>query len=909
MEKINFNKNWEFILEDELDAFNMFSFDKYGEASGAPARFYDNSNWQKIDLPHDYALDLPRSAEHNTYTGAYLGSRCHFYTFERRVNEEKVYNVGWYRKSFTLDKKLEGKRIFVEFEGIFRDAVVWVNGVYLDRHTSGYTSFVLDITDHLDFGEDNSIAVRVDCDQNEGWWYEGAGIYRNVYLTVCEPVYFKYNKTFVKTSLDGKVDVCAVLVNDTEERFNESVKWSVCDKDGNAVAEYESAVSVEPYQEKSISALLTVNAPALWSIEDPYLYTLKIQAAEEKQELRFGIRTVDFDAERGFLLNGNPVKIRGACVHQDFGGVGVALTDNLQFYKIRKLKEMGVNAYRSAHHAPSPVLLDACDELGMLFMDETRVFGTSPEAVRQLTDIIERDRNHPSIFIWSLGNEEHSAQNLQRGAELIKKVTYIAKSLDPTRPVTYGGNNGIRYHGANSASEVRGVNYIRLGGDCGDVWDKYHLEHPEQPIIGTEESSYVLSRGSGANDLENGILDCFGNVTMPWGSTPKGWVKYIEKRDWFSGSFMWTGFDYRGEPSPFVRNNSSSFGTIDLCGIEKPPFYYYKSWWTNEPVLKLAPHWNHKEGDTVKIAVYTNCDEVALSLNGRLLERRRVERFDSPVFEVKFEAGVLSAEGKYKGMRLYDELVTSNGADTVSVEEILASDLDSDVAIYELKAIDSDGNFCPLASDEVEIDAENGVIVGVGNGDPSCYDYERKPREEEAVFITELTDADTTVIVPQKKENEFVFPDFKYFVEESRPCFEDDFRIRRENLSLTEKHKILTATLGGVSDYQYLEFERLCGNAKVYLNGDLVGDNARYVACRGLNTNRPHRFYCGFKKGKNVVTVDVKYTEDDPLPIFGYVKIGREVSSPWRVRLHYGKARVFVKYADKTLFSLKAKKL
>ncbi|MBR6727758.1 MAG: beta-galactosidase, partial [Clostridia bacterium] len=573
MKKINFNKNWEFTFENALDAFNTFGFDKYSDAAGAAARFYDHSNWERIDLPHDWTVALTKSPLSNPFAGGYPNTHYHRFMAERRSEAEEVFHIGWYRKQFQLDPAWAGKRVFIEFEGIFRDAIVWVNGVYLDRHNSGYTGFTIEITDHLTEG-DNSVAVRVDSEQAEGWWYEGAGIYRNVSLLVGEPVYFKYNQTVVKTQLNGCVEASAVLVNDTAELVTRQVELCICDAAGREVARAATAVTVPPYGEQTVAATMQVGDPKWWSVETPYLYSLALSMGEEQTALRFGIRTVGFDPDRGFLLNGTPVKVRGACVHQDLGGVGVALTDNLQYYKIKRLKEMGVNAYRCAHNAPAPALLDACDELGMLVMDETRMFGTSPEAVRQLTALMERDRNHPSVFIWSLGNEEFSVQNIEWSYHLMEKVTRLAKALDPTRPVTYGGNNGANFIGANGASEIRGVNYIR-NSKTGDWLDVYHSEHPHQPIIGTEESSYVLSRGGAVNDIGSGRLDATGNVTMSWGSTPKGWVKYMEKRDYFAGSFMWTGFDYRGEPNPFYYANTvSSFGTIDLCGMEKPPFYY-----------------------------------------------------------------------------------------------------------------------------------------------------------------------------------------------------------------------------------------------------------------------------------------------------------------------------------------------
>ena len=473
MEKINFDRNWEFTFDNALDAYNIYGFDKYAEASGAASRFYDYSNWEKIDLPHDWAVVLPKNLAANTFAGARANSHFHRYMTERQSPVETIYNVGWYRKQFPFDPAWAGKRVFLEFEGVFRDAIVWVNGAYMDRHCSGYTGFILDITDHILPDEDNSIAVRVDSDQPEGWWYEGAGIYRHVNLWVAEPVYFQHNKTVIKTALDGKVYATAVLVNDTAAPAALPVQWEI--RDGNGiVAAAKDTVTIPAHDRHEIWAEMQVENPHLWTVETPNLYTLHIRAGDEETSQRFGIRTVAFDADRGFLLNGREYKIRGACVHQDFGGVGIALSDNLNYYKIKKLKEMGVNAYRCSHHAPTPALLDACDELGMLVMDETRLFGTSPEAVRQLTDVMERDRNRPSVFIWSLGNEEFKVQHLPLSGRLMEKMTRLAKALDDTRPVTYASNIGEWFEGAGGASEVRGVNYIRNGTGDGTWLDTYH---------------------------------------------------------------------------------------------------------------------------------------------------------------------------------------------------------------------------------------------------------------------------------------------------------------------------------------------------------------------------------------------------------------------------------------------------
>ncbi|MBQ8743073.1 MAG: DUF4982 domain-containing protein [Clostridia bacterium] len=904
MIKQSFNKGWEFTLENNLDHYNNFGFEKYLDASGAAAHVLKNSNWDKIDLPHDWALALPKEMRANAFAGGRANSPFNRGKTEQHSDIEEIYNVGWYRKQFSYDGAWKDKRVFIEFEGIFRDATVWVNGVYMTRHTSGYTSFVLDITDHLREGMVNSVAVRADSTHPEGWWYEGAGIYRNVNLYIAEPVYLKMNKTFIRSDVSGKISVSALLVNDTPDVFSKKISWTVMDACQNAVASIITEANVSPYGESEISAELFVNDPTLWDLDNPYLYTLEITLGDtpEKEITAFGIRSAIFDPDKGFLLNGRQVKIHGACVHQDFGGVGVALTDNLQYYKIKRLKEMGANAYRSSHHAPSPVILRACDELGMLVMDETRMFGTSPEAIEQLTSLVERDRNHPSVIIWTIGNEEFSIQNEAFSRPIAEKVSRILKTLDDTRAITYGGNNGGNDIGANVGVEVRGINYVRNGN--GDWVAEYHRKHPEQPIIGTEESSYVLSRGGHINDLTRGLLDCTGNVTMMWGTTPRGWVQFVEEHDYFSGSFMWTGFDYRGEGNPFVYSNPcSSFGTIDLCGMEKPPFYYYRSWWTDEPTVYALPHWNFAEGEIAKISVFTNCEKVSLFVNGRCVGEKTPEKFETPVWEIPFEAGVLRAVGIKNGKEYIHELVSAGKVSEIRASDVIISENDKDVGIIELAAYDEKGVFCPLDDTQVTFDLSgDGEIVGVGNGDSASFDYEKKPAREDVLNIRYFTDDIGMFCIPQKRENTDIRRYDMLYESDILPWLPEGERtVAGYMLSKKETTvRVLKTNIDNANGFKYIEFERLGGATEIFVNNEKIGDNFSTGRADRTNT-RPYRFYYDFGEGvyelKLVCSIKTASTAEND-PVSGYVKLGRTVDEPWKVRLHYGKARIFVKNAS-----------
>ena len=895
MQKINFNDNWLFTLDSSLDAYNAYGFGKYAEAKGAGARFYDYANWQKVTLPHDWAVSMPKETEGNTSTGARLITHYMRYMTEEKTDLPGVENIGWYRKDFKLGEEYIGKRVFLELEGVFRDSIVWVNGAYIDRHTSGYTGIVYDITDHLYFDEDNSIAVRVDSEQFEGWWYEGAGIYRNVNLYVAEPVYFKIHNAFVKSTTDGAVSASAILVNDTDSDVCESITATVKNKNGYTVCRESIIVSASPYSETEFSVSLNIENPILWDIDNPYLYTLTFNGSDELS-VKFGVREFRFDPDLGFFLNGKSVKLNGACVHQDLGGVGVALTDNLQYYKISMLKKMGVNAYRCSHNPPAPALLDACDELGMLVMDEVRMFSTSPEGTRQLVNLILRDRNHPSVILWSVGNEDFTVHDSKKSSEIAAKMCRIIKSLDDTRPTTYGGCNGPNFIGANGAVDIRGINYIR-NGPRGWV-DEYHKDHPTQPMLGSEETSYVLSRGEAKNNFGMGVIDCTGDVTMPWASTPKGWMKFYNERPYLAGGFMWTGFDYHGEPNPFCYTNySSSFGTIDLCGIPKPPFYYYKSQWIDEPVLKILPHWNYSEGEEAMVLVYTNCDSVTISLNGRKIGEYSVLPMEFIKVSLPFEAGTVTATGMRGGVEYTDSITTSGDTSALTVrDELLANNI-GDIGIVEIAGVDNAGVFCPLASDEIYIEAADGEIVGVCNGDPADPYFEQLTAKEEYFELKNFEhNGENYKIAPKAKNTKFIRRDYleyepadEYFCDDYRviACFSGDTRP-------SEKHEY-TTVFNCDSSMQYIEIERIGSVAEIYLNGKKIGDNIRSDRDDSIKHNRPYRFYADFKNGKNEIKILATLPGGSVDPFSGYVRVGKTVKPGYTVKLHYGLARVFVR--------------
>lgn len=906
MLKINFNKDWQFKLENDMEAYNHFGLYGLHRSMGAPERFYPYNDWKKIDLPHDWAIALPKDLRANTYSGARAQTRYNRYTIEHNSILDEVYDIGWYRKEFNFLPEWEGKRIFLEFEGIYRDAKFWVNGVYMDGHFSGYTGHIFEITDILYEGL-NTIAVRVDGEQAEGWWYEGAGIYRNVNLLVAEPVYFKTWETVVKAKIDGSVSASAILVNDTAEEVTAPIKWTILSPDGKVVAESAGTFTVAPYSECAVSAEFTVANPQLWDIDSPKLYKLVVDAIDKTEET-FGFRDFAYDAEKGFFLNGRSVKINGACCHQDLGGVGVALSDNLQYYKIKKLKEMGVNAYRCAHHAPSPVLLKACDELGMLVMDEPRMFGTAPEAIRQLTDLVKRDRNHASVFMWCVGNEEIRVQHLPKGEELAKKMCRLVAAMDDTRVCTYACNNGGGDVGANIVVPIYGVNYLRNGSTADFVGTNvYHEKHPDQPQIGTEEASNFSQRDSLLTDRSAQKLSSVGTLMECWGSSPKGWVKHNALRPWYMGAFFWTGFDYHGETLPFAHSGfSSNFGAIDLCGMEKSVFYYYKAWFEDAPLLKLTPHWDHDICEPVSVCVFTNCEHITLKLNGKVIADQDVEAYDAPEFTIDYEPGVLEVVGVKNGVTYTDTLKTSGKAVSVAQELILPCEKDGDIGIIEIRAVDKDGLICFDNNQRIALDMTLGDIVGVGNGDPNDGEYEQKP-EESRYFDIRSFEADYGLYsVPPRQENIYTYSPFRTeddqvrYREEYNPVHCDDYRdiTTRRDIRYVHEPKEYTFVSRCVptQSFAYLEFERLYGKATVYIDGVAVG-NTTTGTFGGNTNNRPYRFYADIQPGRHEIKVVTTLNDGTLGGMSGYCRLGKTVNkNKWEINLFNGKARLFVKY-------------
>jgi beta-galactosidase len=722
-ERLLLDFGWKFHLGNQWGIAQNLA--KAGTGSGPASTSFSDASWRTVNLPHDWAIELPFDQKADGSHG-----------FKALGNGFESNSVAWYRRTFELPKEDLGKRIWLEFDGAFRDTAVFVNGWYMGRHESGYSNFRFDITDVVNCGGKNVVSVKVDATESEGWFYEGAGIYRHVWLVKTAPLAIAPDGVFVYSTFpnnipDGPATIHAeVTVNNSfGGATNAIVTCDVLTQDGTRVAQVQEDISIGG-NSGTARLTTTVESPALWSPESPKLYRLvtSISAGEkvvDRIETEFGIRTVAFDADRGFFLNGKPYVIKGTCNHQDHAGVGAALPDRLQYFRIGRLKEMGGNAYRASHNPPTPELLEACDRLGMLVMDEQRLIGSDAMNLDRLERLILRDRNHPSVFSWCIGNEEFYTQATPAGARVGAAMQARVKELDPTRPVTYAANMGNSFEGLNTVIEVRGWNY-HIGETNTDV---YHKEHPTQPNVGTEQGSTVSTRGIYANDKERGYVSAYDDNAPSWGRTAESWWTYFVERPWLSGAFVWTGFDYRGEPTPYSWPCiNSHFGILDTCGFPKDNFYYYRAWWSDQQVLHILPHWNWpgKTGEEIDVRVLSNCDEVELFLNNQSLGRQTMKRNSHLKWKVKYAPGNLEAVG-YKSGAVVGRTKTQTAGEPAHVQ--LTPDRKSikadgeDISIITVASMDSQNQLVPTATNLVHFELEGpGKIIGVGNGDPSCHE-------------------------------------------------------------------------------------------------------------------------------------------------------------------------------------------
>ena len=725
------NNGWRFALGNASDMMADFThgteyFTYYckvrttnqGHAPIMPE--FDDSAWQTVSLPHDWVVDLPFSGE----ASHSHGYKCIGWKYPQN-------SVGWYRKTLYVPEEWRGEQVSVEFEGIFRASQVFINGYYLGTELSGYSSATYDLSNYLDFGQDNVICVRVDASTEEGWFYEGAGIYRNVWLHRSGPAAIKPYSLAVD---GGKASYELQLAFGADES-RVSERQTILDADGVEVPE----------------------ATHLWSIDDPYLYTLRLELFYDGKPSatylqKFGVRTVEFSPSEGFLLNGERVQLKGCDLHLDAAGVGVGVPDELWRYKLEQLRKYGFNAIRCSHNPATPAMLDLCDRLGFVVIDEQRQFATGAEQKAQLRNMIKRDRNHPSVILWSVGNEEWAAEWNEHGTLIARELTAFAHSIDPTRPTTYGSSGGPM---PNKGVDVFGYNYV-----IQNVIADMQRDFPAQTGVGTEETSGCGTRGKYKTDPEEGWMlshnrngvdnrpmagigsyvcspdGAEGTMKMPM--TPDGKVLNAIERGWryyhshpeLGGLFYWTGFDYRGESNPMVwPATGSEFGILDYCGFPKDEAWYLKSVWQSEPLLKLAPHWNAPvaEGEPIEVWAYTNCEKVTLYVNGKNLGTRKVDPDGIARWQTTYRPGKLEAVGKCGKQTLRTVVETTGEAVGIEMKPwktALRAD-GQDVTVIDIYALDARGRFVPDAALPLAVSVEGADFLGWGNGNPGFKAVER----------------------------------------------------------------------------------------------------------------------------------------------------------------------------------------
>jgi beta-galactosidase len=703
-------------------------FAKTGEFEFSKAKF-DDSKWRTLNLPHDWAVELPfvHDEVQNSHGYKPVG---------RRYPET---SVGWYRRTFEIPASDLGRRISVEFDGAFRDVLVFVNGCFIGRNDNGYAPFRFDVTDFLAYGAKNNIVARVDASFGDGWFYEGAGIYRHVWLTKTDALHLGKWESTVRSEVNGRsahLTLGTVVVNEGKQPENAMVSWQILDASGKTVATAESAVQLVPVDgTATYSATAMLDNPALWSVDAPNLYSaiVTVDAAgkpRDAERVIFGVRSARFDADKGFFLNGKSMKIQGTCNHQDHAGVGAALPDRLQAFRLGVLKEMGCNAVRTSHNMPTPEWVEGCDRMGLMMMCETRQMSSSPEGLAQLEAMVKRYRNSPSIILWSIGNEEWQLQEsmAEQGAKIAATMVERCHELDPTRVVS-AAVNGTNQRGVSDAFDIIGFNYGL------NRPDGYHKEHPKRPIYGSETASAVSTRGVYTTDKLRNWVSAYDVNNPGWGEQAEEWWKFYATREWEAGGFAWTGFDYRGEPTPYGWPSiNSQFGIVDMCGFPKDTFFYYKSWWGSEPVLHLFPHWNFegKEGEEIPVWVHSNLDEVELFVNGTSAGSQKVPHLGHVAWKVKYAPGSIEARGSKAGNVVLTEKRETTGP-TVAIRltadrtEINADG--EDVAVLKVEALDKEGRAVPTAGNLIGFKVSGaGALIGVGNGDPNCQESDKDPK-------------------------------------------------------------------------------------------------------------------------------------------------------------------------------------
>ncbi|QUI24221.1 glycoside hydrolase family 2 protein [Vallitalea pronyensis] len=757
-ELFNFNSDWKFhdgdITKHNINTVHaQFERPEYVKAGnhGLAYASYDDSNWETVQIPHDFVI-------------------------RRNVFDDSVPSctgsmkkgIVWYRRSFFIPEEDRNRRLFVQFDGIYRNSEVWLNGNLVGRHIGGYMGFEFEITELIHYDKVNSFAIKVDVSEFEGWWYEGGGIYRDVRLLKTDQIRVMDQEVHIETTdisvedktasivVHGAID-CGYIEDDyitvdvqLKPPSKDTCGSKTTDSNTSTLASKSIQLKAKTFQQAAFTLDFDLTDIQLWDIDQPQLYsvviTARCEAMQDHHCARFGLRTIKYSAEHGFELNGRTVKIKGVNGHDDFACVGVALTRPIMQFKIDKLREMGANAYRCSHNPPNPKFLDYCDEVGMLVMDETRLSGVNEDDLGDYVAMIKRDRNHPSIIAWSMGNEEMAIHATEVGVQIYKKMIAIGQLYDHSRPFLYAINADYdrivtfdRNH--DLMMNPVGLNYFVPHDD--NILETMHQQYPDLCMINSETTGMCSTRAFVLPKEDMGLVSkeydkisrwknekykykitCYGSNEPVWGMDPEtSWKVHVNK-PYSAGVFLWTGFDYRGEVFPFHYPAVISFyGIIDLCGFEKDWFYYMQSNWTDRDVLHLLPHWNLdlETGENVDVWAFTNCDEVELFINGVSQGRKTCEQYGHLEWSVSYEPGKLEAIGYRDGIEIMrDYKVTAGTPETLVLTPNKTSLLadNEDAVLVSAHLEDSEGNMVMTSSEMINFAFDGPcVFLGTGNGD------------------------------------------------------------------------------------------------------------------------------------------------------------------------------------------------
>ena len=675
-----------------------------------------HDRWDAVTLPHDYIIAQTPEQKNNDTLGYF------------------DYHGAWYRKHFSLDQADEGRRICLLFEGVATHSTVFVNGCRMLHNHCGYNSFEVDVTNVVEFGADNVVAVHIEKGEHEGWWYEGAGIYRPVWLKITEPVAVDQYGVFVHPEKMNdslwSVPVEVAVRNDGYEQAHIRIRSEIFAPDGSLAAQAECEAAVEDISVKTVSMKAQVENPLLWDIDSPNLYSVRTTVSDANGVLdevhdRFGFRTFRFDAQTGFWLNGRNVKIKGVCCHQDYGLTGKAVPARAQRYRLELLKEMGANGYRTAHYPQHEKTMDYLDELGFLVMDETRWFETTPDGMKQLEMLVKRDRNRPGVILWSVGNEEPLHQT-QAGKRTARAMIAALKKLDPTRPVTTAVSHEPLTSTVMDVVDVIGINYNITH------YDGLHEKYPDKPIVNTESCATGTTRGWYLPDCpERGYIYGYDHDSnKSFLAREKNW-KFFMERPWIAGEYQWAGIEHRGE-TVWPRLCSQS-GALDLFLNKKDAFYQNQSHWKEEPMVHMLPHWNWSghEGEEIRVSVYTNCEKVRLYRDGQLVGEKQVEKWGHAEWQVVYQPGRLDCEGVNGNEVVCRDSVETTGPAAKlrlrsAYNEVSADG--QDVVILTCDCLDAEGRVVPDASPMVQFNCNGlGTVIATGSDicdhtPPSCPD-------------------------------------------------------------------------------------------------------------------------------------------------------------------------------------------